>query len=182
MKSLLIILIAFYINSCKEPTLNKEVRTLDFGEFSIVTPKFWKKIKLKSIDSYAGGIAIDETDTLYFDLGRYSNDLSEYVELKMEDGKTYYIDAYDTAQNVTLYDSTNKDKVVKSKITWETINGRRAKLLTPIKSGIGTTGIYIDSLRTDTLTFYKFNFYGTNLKSKNEILTLTAIRTIKFKY
>lgn len=153
---------------------------MNFGEFTIETPHSWKQIKTKGIDSYVGKIAIDDSDILHFDLGWYSNDLTEYQEIKMEDNKTYYIDSYDTAYSPTLVDSANKYSVVKSNVTWDTIDGRRAKVLSPIKSGIGTTGIYIDSLWQAGSDIDKFNLYGTNLKPHNEKAVLAAFKTLKF--
>ena len=98
----------------------------------------------------------------------------------MGDGKTYYINSYDTAYSPTLVDSVNKEKVVKSKISWDTIAGRRAKILSPIKPGLGTTGIYIDSLWQAGSDVDKFNLYGTNLKPHNNKALLDAFRTLKF--
>ena len=157
-----------------------ETKTMDFGEFTIETPNTWKQIKAKGIDSYVGKIAIDDSDILYFDLGWYSNDLSEYQEVNLADNKTYYISSNDTAYSPALVDSSNKEKVVKSNITWDTIVGRRAKVLSPIKPGIGTTGIYIDSLWQAGLGIDKFNLYGTNLKPHNEKAVLAAFKTLKF--
>ncbi len=153
---------------------------MDFGTFTIETPHTWKQIKAQGIDSYVGKIAIDDSDILHFDLGWYSNDLTEYQEVKMGDGRTYYISSHDTAYSPTLVDSAYRDRVVKSNVTWFTIDGRRAKVLTPIKSGIGTTGIYIDSLWQAGSDVDKFNLYGTNLKPQNEKSVLSAFKTLKF--
>ncbi|XZF12481.1 hypothetical protein ACTHGU_11870 [Chitinophagaceae bacterium MMS25-I14] len=49
--------------------------TLDFGYFTINTPGSWEGVKEQGLDSYVGGIAADYGDTLYFDLGMYSNKL-----------------------------------------------------------------------------------------------------------
>ena len=181
MQKLIILSIIFAgLISCSETKSTSKTKTLDFGTFTIETPSGWKKIKGQGVDSYIGGIAIDESDTIEFDLGWYSNDLTEYQEVKMDDGKTYYISSYDTAYSPTLVDSANKDKVVKSNVTWETVDGRQAKILSPIKVGIGTTGIYIDSLWQAGPDVDKFNLYGTNLKPGNEKAVLTAFKTLKF--
>jgi hypothetical protein len=45
-----------------------------------VTPESYLSL---GADSYVGGIAIDEKDTIEFDLGWYSYDLTEYQELHM---------------------------------------------------------------------------------------------------
>lgn len=179
-KLLTVLVFSVGLFSCGDPENIGERKSLDFGYFTIETPSGWKKIKERGIDSYVGRIAIDQHDTLNFDLGWYSNDLTEYQEVKLSDGKTYYISSNDTAYSPTLVDSANKHKVVKSTATWDTIDGRRAKILSPIKSGIGTTGIYIDSLWQAGADVDKFNMYGANLKPENEKAVLAAFRTLKF--
>lgn len=153
---------------------------MDFGEFTIEAPNSWKQIYVQGTDSYVGKIAVDESDTLHFDLGWYSNDLKEYQEVKLGDSNTYYISSYDSADSPTLFDSIQIESIVKSRISWDTIDGRRAKFLSPIKSGVGTTGIYIDSLWQAGSDIDKFNMYGTNLKPRNEKTVLAAIKTLKF--
>jgi hypothetical protein len=180
MKELLSAIIVIGLTACNQPQSKGKKKTMDFGAFTIETPISWRQIKAKGIDSYVGRIAIDDSDTLEFDLGWYSNDLTEYQEVKMGDGKTYFISSYDTAYSPTLVDSVYKDKVVKSYITWDTIDGRRAKILSPTKSGTGTTGIYIDSLWQAGSDVDKFNLYGTNLKPQNEKAVLAAFKTLKF--
>jgi hypothetical protein len=162
-----VLIILLGLDACSNNKTTSDLKTLDFGAFTIETPKEWTKVQEQGIDSYVGRIAMDRIDTLEFDLGWYSNDLTEYQEIKMGNGKTYYINAYDTAYSPTLVDSANKDIVVKSNIAWDTIDGKRAKIISPIKLGNGTTGIYIDSLWNAGSSIDKFNLYGTNLKPQN---------------
>src|SRR5687767_5441037 len=180
MKKFLTAIIVIGLTACSQPQPKGQTKTMDFGAFTIETPHTWKQIKAQGIDSYVGKIAIDDSDILHFDLGWYSNDLTEYQEVKMGDGKTYYISSYDTAYSPKLVDSANRDRVVKSNILWDTVDGRRAKILSPIKAGIGTTGIYIDSLWQAGSDVDKFNLYGTNLKPQNEKAVLAAVKTLKF--
>jgi hypothetical protein len=179
-KFLIVLIIYAGLISCSETKTSDETKTLDFGAFTIEAPNEWTKVKAQGVDSYVGRIAVDQGDTLEFDLGWYSNDLTEYQEIKMGDGKTYYISSYDTAYSPTLVDSANKENVVRSTVAWDTIDGRRAKIVSPIKSGTGTTGIYIDSLWKAGSDVDKFNLYGTNLKPKNEKAVLEAFKTLKF--
>ena len=180
MKKYLTSIIIIGLTACNQPQPKGGTKTMDFGNFTIEAPNSWKQIKATGIDSYVGKIAIDDSDILHFDLGWYSNDLTEYQEVKFGDNKTYYISSNDTSYSPPLVDSSNKDRVVKSTITWDTIDGRRAKVLSPIKSGIGTTGIYIDSLWQAGSDNDKFNLYGTNLKPHNEKAVLAAFKTLKF--
>ena len=180
MKKSLTTIIVIGLNACNQSHPSEQTKTMDFGAFTIKTPHTWKQIKAKGIDSYVGTIAIDDSDILDFDLGWYSNDLTEYQEIKMGDGKMYYISASDTAYSPTLVDSAHRDRVVKSNVSWDTIDGRRAKVLKPIKPGVGTIGIYIDSLWQAGADVDKFNLYGTNLKPQNEKVVLDAFKTLKF--
>ena len=67
MIKLLRIFIMLYLIACNDTTHKMHSHTLDFGSFSIETPNSWTKIKASGIDSYVGGIAIDNNDTLDFD-------------------------------------------------------------------------------------------------------------------
>jgi hypothetical protein len=122
----------------------------DFGQFTIEVPGTWDKVKRQGIDSYVGQIAIDRTDTLNFDLGWYSSDLTEDPNL----------------QDTTL--ST-------------TIDHRKATIVRPKKSGLGTTGVVIDSLWVAGSGIDRFQINGHNLKSDNQRLFLEAIKTLRFK-
>jgi hypothetical protein len=65
-------------------------------------------------------------------------------------------------------------------ISWDSIDGRRAKIVTPITGNIGLTGIYFDSLWTNGSEKTKLNLYGTNLTTKNRLIFMDAIKTLKF--
>ena len=73
------------------------------------------------------------------------------------------------------------DKYRKNNVSWDTIDGRKAKIVYPRQSGIGTTGIYIDSLWVQGSDVDRFNLYGENLKPENEKKVLAALRTLKFR-
>ncbi|MDO1445202.1 hypothetical protein Q0590_03015 [Rhodocytophaga aerolata] len=50
--------------------------TIDLGSFTIAAPTAYLYFKIRGIDSYVGGIT-NKRDTLIFDYGWYSNDLSD---------------------------------------------------------------------------------------------------------
>ena len=116
MKKFLTAIFVIGLTACNQSQPKGETKTMDFGEFTIETPNTWKQIKAKGIDSYVGKIAIDDSDILYFDLGWYSNDLSEYQEVNLADNKTYYISSNDTAYSPALVDSSNKEKVGQARL------------------------------------------------------------------
>ena len=129
-------------------------KVLDFGQFSMTAPKTWTYIKQQGIDSYVGKIALDNHDTLFFDLGWYSNKLN--------------------------VDPSNHS------IIFTTVNGKKAKLISPKVVGHGLTGIYIDSLWVDGPSksaqgIDRFQLNGQNLSSVHQDQFLKAIQTMKFK-
>jgi hypothetical protein len=73
------------------------------------------------------------------------------------------------------------DKFRKQNLTWDTIDGREAKIVFPRKAGYGITGVYFDSLWTSKHGVDHFNLYGTDLKRENQEEFLKAIKTLKFK-
>lgn len=175
-------LLLLLIIGCADNKPKVDNHTLDFGLFSIVTPNGWTKIKAQGADSYVGRIAIDNTDTIDFDLGWYSNTLTEPEPQIIERSMLNNIDVLDTPQFI-IVDSRkgiDPDKFKKNNISWDTIDGRKAKIVSPRQSGIGTTGIYIDSLWQGGSDVDRFNLYGDNLKPANEKLFLQALKTLQF--
>ncbi len=62
-------------------------KIIDFNAFQIKAPGKWQKIKLQGIDSYVGGLT-DGKDTLTFDFGQYSNDLTEDADKQLYSNDT----------------------------------------------------------------------------------------------
>ena len=133
---------------CADNKSKSVFHTLDFGAFSIETPSSWTKIKARGLDSYVGRIAVDDTDTLDFDLGWYSNTLTESEPQIFERSMLSDLDGLDTSEVIIVESRRNidTDNYKKNNVSWDSIDGRKAKIVFPRKSGIGTTGIYIDSL------------------------------------
>ncbi len=172
------------LTACNQTKPKSDSKTMDFSAFSIETPQFWQQIKARGTDSYVGRIAIDEKDTLHFDLGWYSNTLTEdgpYIFNKYElEGHESPVDQPEV---IVVEDKTqvDKDTYRKQNVMWDRIDGRRAKIVFTRKPGIGVTGVYIDSLWRSGSDIDKFNLYGENLKPVNEKRLLQAIRTLKFQ-
>ncbi len=154
------------------------MKILDFGRFTIETPNSWIKINEQGIDSYVGRIVVDSTDTLDFDLGWYSTPLLDYDSGEFN-GRMYFVSKYGR-QDKLLDSSISRKHLILSRTIIDTINGRKAEVVSPIKPGIGITGIYIDSLWQSGNEMDKFMLYGINLKPENEQLVLDAFQTIKF--
>jgi len=166
---------------CKDPSRTK---TMDFGLFTLEVPYKWQQVKQNGIDSYVGAIAVDNTDTLYFDLGMYSNSLTEHnIEVitrqMMEESATDSSD-YIIVKDMPILDfDLDADLYRKQNVSWDTIDNRRAKIIFPRISGKGTTGIYIGSLWGDS-SKVRFNLYGADLKTQTEEDLLKAIKTLRF--
>ncbi|WP_312789544.1 hypothetical protein [Sphingobacterium sp.] len=164
---------------CKDPSRTK---TMDFGLFTIDVPYKWQQIKQNGIDSYVGAVAVDNTDTLYFDLGMYSNTLTE-PNIEVITRQMIEENDLDSAGFVVVKDlmsmNIDADLYRKQNVSWDTIDNRRAKIVFPRISGKGSTGVYIGSLWGDS-SKVRFNLYGSNLKTQTEQDLLKAIKTLRF--
>jgi len=183
MKIILGLLLLFGIG-CTDSKSKDDKQVLDFGAFTIETPSTWTKVKAQGVDSYVGQIAIDNTDTLYFDLGWYSNKLDEYEPTFLDSSMIDSIDTsmVDTSKVIFVKNrmKVDPDNYKKNNVTWDTIDGRKVKIVFPRQTGIGTTGVYIDSLWQGGSDVDRFNLYGINLKPANEKSFLQVLRTLKF--
>ena len=74
LKIVQVIILMILSIGCEDPHRTKK---MDFGLFTLDVPYKWQQVRKNGIDSYVGAIAIDKSDTLYFDLGMYSNNLTE---------------------------------------------------------------------------------------------------------
>ncbi|RYZ20288.1 MAG: hypothetical protein EOO10_23405 [Chitinophagaceae bacterium] len=187
MKRLLTAISVIGLTACNQTEPKSNTKTLDFGAFSMETPKSWQQIKARGTDSYVGRIAIDEKDTLDFDLGWYSNTLSESDPAIMDRSMLQHFEQIgqplDTSEMIIVESrrSIDPDNYKRQNVTWDTIDHRRAKIVYPRKSGSGITGVYIDSLWVRGSDVDRFNLYGDNLKPANEKKVLEVLRTLKFK-
>lgn len=166
---------------CKDPSRTK---TMDFGLFTLEVPHKWQQVKQNGIDSYVGAIAVDNTDTLYFDLGMYSNSLTEHnIEVitrqMMEESATDSSDFIIVKDMPILDLDLDADLYRKQNVSWDTIDNRRAKIVFPRISGKGMTGVYIGSLWGNS-SKVRFNLHGADLKMQNESDLLKAIKTLRF--
>ena len=159
-------------------------KTMDFGLFTLEVPYKWQQVKQNGIDSYVGAIAVGNTDTLYFDLGLYSNSLTEHnIEVItrqiMEESATDFSD-YIIVKDMPILDlDLDADLYRKQNVSWDTIDNRRAKIVFPRVSGKGMTGVYIGSLWGNS-SKVRFNLHGSNLKAQTEQDLLKAIKTLRF--
>src|SRR5690606_34087276 len=132
-------------------------------------------------------IALDKKDTIYFDLGWHSNDLKEREPYVIVDGKVYLMNIHKSTHNDTYFDyigeadSVDTNKFLKNVYSYDTVDNRSAKIVTPKVIRNGMTGIYIDSLWQSGSSKDRFNLCGIDLSYTNLILFLKAIKTLKFR-
>lgn len=165
---------------------NSKTKKEDFNVFEIEIPKTWKKIKLKGIDSNVGAIITDKNDTIFYDYGLYSNDLTEnpiIIDKKMlsfikESNKNFDKSEFIVVSNL---DSVNIENYKLNNETNAIISNLNCKIINPKKIGNGITGIYFPNVKKSDSKIIKFNLIGTNLNEDNNELLLQAFHTIKFK-
>jgi hypothetical protein len=86
MKKSILITVSIACFSCQPKS---EFKIIDFDNFKITVPQNWNEIELKGTDSYVGGIVTTENDTLIFDIGAYSLDVSKNDLPLVYDKKSY---------------------------------------------------------------------------------------------
>lgn len=189
MNKIAIILCLTLLISCKTKT---NFKTIDFGDFEITVPNQWDELEFKGIDSYVGGIITPDKDSLIFDLGRYSSDITKN-DLPLVFDKNSYADLSKKEKELLkmtkhlVVDSITGDidfkKYLKYKFIIYPIDCFNAKLITPVNKEYGSTGLYIDSLKGNSKDFNKVSmcFYGRNLKEATQIQFIDALKTIKLK-
>ncbi|HLW63594.1 MAG TPA: hypothetical protein VKY33_09370 [Flavobacterium sp.] len=183
------ILFLILIISCKSKS---EFKTIDFDIFEITVPQNWKKIEMKGIDSYTGGIITEKKDTLTFDIGLYSGDATKNNLPLVFDIKNFAELSYKEKErlkktNHLILDSLSEkidfSKYLSQKFEIEKVDCFEAKIIRPTNKGFGTTGIYIDSLEGSRKMFnkLKMSFYGENLSKETEIKFIKALKNIRLK-
>ncbi len=81
---------AICLLSCHTVKKQDSLHLLDFEAFTIDVPASWEKLTLRGMDSYIGGIKIDATDSVSFDLGMYSFSLND----ENSESRSEVIDGY----------------------------------------------------------------------------------------
>ncbi|WP_026838870.1 hypothetical protein [Gillisia sp. JM1] len=189
MKKTISILTILLLCSCAQ----RNYKTIDFGQFKITVPKKWNKYESKGIDSYVGGIITNTNDTLNFDFGRYSNDLSKsdypmvYDSIGLNEltkkerellPKTKYLIVEDL-----LYADVDFNEYLQYQFKIDSVDCFKAKIITPRDRSYGGTGIYIDSLTGSKEKYNKIgiSFYGWYLTEKTQAEFIKALKTLRFE-
>lgn len=185
---LLATLLSVFLISCK---LKSEFKIIDFGDFEITVPQQWNELEFKGTDSYVGGIITPEKDSLIFDIGLYSGDVTNDFPLVFD--KNTYGELTKKEKELLkktkhlVVDSLSGDidfgKYRKYKTVSYPVDCFKMKIIIPTNVEFGATGLYIDSLRGNSKDYnkIKMSFYGFNLKEKTQNQFVKALKTIKLK-
>ncbi|MBP4139145.1 hypothetical protein [Flavobacterium geliluteum] len=171
----MIISLLFY--SCNQKDNFQE---FSFDGFSMSLPSSWKKIKVKGIDSKVNLIVTKNNDSIYFDLGQYSQEFNEtnkvfskeqiqkYDSLKMNINGLHFSDTpeIDQAQGTFLQEY----------YYYDTINKKVGKIKIPKKYQQGETGIYFSKINKNALSIV-----GKNLNKEEQEILIESFKTIKFE-
>lgn len=185
MRKLLLVLFVVSL-SCER----SDTKVIDFDTFDMTVPDTWKKLNLQGLDSYVGGIMTETNDTLIFDLGFYSGDVSEndlpmvYDSIRLSE-LTKFERVLLPTTNHLIVDSLTLDidykRYRKYKVSFDTIDCFRAKIITPVNKRFGASGIYIDELKKSEFDNVRFSFYGFNLRDSVQQKFLEALKSLNFK-
>ena len=184
MKSLLIIPILFFLTS------SEDTKILDAKAFTMEVPNAWNYIPRQGIDSFIGEIAIDNKDTLSFDYGLYSSYLEEDCDCYVSNDDSIFVrdyerDKIDTTKSAhyKFYSVGGKEKLKEFEKNnapyYDEIAGLKVKIVTPKKSGTGTTGVVFEQINQKN--GIRFQISGYNLHPRNQEAFLKAMKTIRFK-
>ncbi|MDR4951638.1 hypothetical protein REB14_05525 [Chryseobacterium sp. ES2] len=181
-KTFLFIFTSFIVLGCSENS--QKTKFMDFRSFAFQAPKDWNKLKMDAYDSNAGIIVTKNNDSIFYDYGPYSYSLEENITIisRRDVNELLTVNPKaDTTEFIIIDKNSKREDFVKSKITYKKIDGYKAKIVEPKQVGKGMTGIYIDSLKTESIGKIRFNLYGTNLKKESQIELLQAIQTLQFR-
>ncbi|MEL7122585.1 MAG: hypothetical protein AAFO07_24275 [Bacteroidota bacterium] len=187
MRKTLSILILSLILSCEK----SDYKTIDYEAFEITVPRSWTEYEIKGIDSYVNGLITDKNDTLIFDLGWYSPDLTKNPEVLVFEQSEYagFSDKQkkqlENVKHLVVEDFLNAEYNVKDYLKYEyeldSIDCFQTKFIRPKNKGFGASGIYIDSLKGGGPNSNKtrLSFYGNNLSDSTQTEFFKALRSIK---
>ncbi|SNR14477.1 hypothetical protein [Tenacibaculum jejuense] len=189
LRKILFTTILFTLMSCDK----SDNKTVNYGVFEITVPKKWSKYKIKGIDSYVGGLITNKNDTLIFDLGWYSPDLTKNNEVLVFDKSEYseFTDKQkkqlEKVKHLIVDDFLNSKYKPQDYLKYEyhldSIACFQAKFIKPKNKGFGASGIYIDSLKGGGPNSNKtrLSFYGNNLSDSIQNEFFKALKSLKFK-
>ncbi len=174
--------ISCYFVSCSPV---REGQTVNTQGFSIKMPINAAVSKIPGNTPHTGILiwGNQAKDTLRYFFGYIVNSLTEQqpkvVFLEPQNRDTSIVDT----KGFIISDDEfiDLDKYRKQTVEYILVDGRNAKVTRPredVKSRL--TGVYFDSLYTDSFARLRFSLYGDNLDKQRQIELIQAIKTISF--
>lgn len=161
---------------------SEEKKILDMRFFTLETTTDWSFDEGKGADSWVGDFLIDNKEILKFDFGRYSCNTITGNDFYISNDSLFTENYIDNKQNFVFVKMRNQLNLNSNTqyhlYYYKTINGFKAKILTPAKTGKGITSISFDKTKTQGLCL---KIYGYNLSFQHQNELLTYIKTLKFK-
>lgn len=177
----ILVLVVFFtlIISCKK---ENEFKELEFNDFNIEVPISWEQKSHNGIDFRADFLMTKSGDTIHIDYGNQNGFFDEVVQVFSKDQIRKY-DSLNLDTKKLVYSKTpsideSQGVFLKEYYYYDTINGFRAKIKIPKKSGKGIIGISIDSINTKGKNL---KIYATNINQKISNEFIKSIKSIKIK-
>lgn len=167
------------IIACSSSNQKKEE---NFDGFSICIPDNWLKVSSNGIDSKVTVLVTNENDTVFINYGKSVRGFTETVIVNSLQSKIHF-DSLDwpyRSEMIFSKDATVEERqgiFLREYYRYDTIDGKRAKIMVPKLFGKGSTGIHFDSLnrRGEKLTIV-----GNNLNQITQDQLYKSFYTISF--
>lgn len=154
-------------------------KVIENDKYSITIPADWQELNLRGIDSYVFGIKTKSNDTIFFDYGNNTYKMNEAVNVTNIEKRDTLInlgfDVNEMAFSETPELDKNQGVFHKEYYSYDTINGRVAKIRLPKKAAIGTTGIYFNLGKQGLYVYTK------NVDIRTQEKVLESFKTIIIK-
>lgn len=167
--------------ACQTKKDNEQTMTLPFLTAKI--PSSWKVVQLQGIDSNVQGIVTNRGDTLFIDYGPYSysfDDLEVSVR-SLEQKRIFDSVRFHYPSRMVFSKTPEIDEAqaihLNEYFLYDTINGKRAKIVLPKQMGIGLTGIHFPEV---DLRGGKLTIYGRDLDTIQQFATYKLFQSIHF--
>lgn len=179
MKRSLFIVVFGIVIACSSSNQMKEE---DFHDFSISIPSNWLKVSSSGIDSKVTVLVTNENDTIFINYGKTVGGFTETVVVNSLESKIHF-DSIDWPYRHEMIFS--KDAIIEERqgiylreyYIYDSIKGKRAKIMLPKMVGRGSTGIHFDSLNK---MGEKLTIVGNNLNQETQDQLYKSFYTISF--
>ncbi len=179
-KICLVLLLLF--SSCQTKNVSEQAINLSF--LTARAPNTWKVIQLQGIDSDVQGIVTDSGDTLFLDYGLYSDSFDDLVVpvRSFERKKIYDAAKFHYPGRMIFSKTPEIDEAqaihLSEYFLYDTINGKRAKIVLPKRIGKGITGIHFPEVNQKGT---RLTIYGRNLDTLQQFAAYKLFQSIHFR-